>query len=295
MSKGSGARHRGLGIALMTAAGMAVAGCGGSSNGGGGSSGGAGKGDPLAALTAVGGAAAKAKTVSFEGEAVSDGSTEKLTGVLDFSATPRADVTMKTAASADPATSPQSRVIIDGATRYMSAEAFKNAGAKINDAVGAKHWVGFTSGGKPLAGVGTAGGALGVTALSSDPDLVQALTVLLRSGLLKPDDTGKTHYTGTVEPAALGKAAFDEGHRAALTKVLADQHIASEQIEIRLGADGLPTEIKIVDHPDAQLVSGKESKADLHFTGWGKPVTITVPAASDVASFGDDLVNLKFG
>ncbi|NUR61712.1 MAG: hypothetical protein HOV87_24085 [Catenulispora sp.] len=88
----SGARSWTARIALAAAAGMAATACGGGSSKGG--AGGVWKGDPVAALSAADGPAAKAKTVHIEGDTADAGGARKLSGGIDFSTTVRADLTM---------------------------------------------------------------------------------------------------------------------------------------------------------------------------------------------------------
>jgi len=265
----SGARRWAVSVVLVAATGMAATGCGGSSK-----SGASGKGDPVAALAA----ASAVKTVSFELDVAADDLSGKMTGVIDFSAKVRADVTLKPTPSADsPAPAPV-RMILDDLTEYMNASAYqggKNA-ALFSKALDGKHWVTSESVSKPSEGAGTAGRALVVVALQSDPNLVKALATLFGSGLLKPAGAG--HYAGTLDATTLGASKFDDAHRKILAAALEDSNVASENFEVWVGADGLPTEIKFTD----QKSDGKKPvQGDVHLTSWGKPVTVTVPAASD--------------
>lgn len=271
----SGGRRWASGVALLAVAGVAVAGCGDSSSK---SSGAIGKGDLVAALTAAGGPAATAKTVTVDAEMIEDGRSEKMTGVLDFSGAVRGDVIMKPVDAADPKTPPSVHLVVDDATKYMSADSFQNSGAQFVKALGGKKWVKMqATGAQPT----TAASAFGAVALESDADPVKALAALLASGLLKPDGAG--HYKGTVAASGLAGSTFDAAHRAALAAVMKENSVTSEEVEVWLGADGLPAEVKFAD----TATGGKKSQGDVRFRNWGKPVTVTVPAPADVIEYSD--------
>ncbi|GAA1998747.1 hypothetical protein GCM10009838_75120 [Catenulispora subtropica] len=251
----------------------AAAGCGGSSK---------------AAKSGLAADAADAagKTVSFEGDAVAEGMTGKLTGVLDFSGDVRADFTITIAASDDPKAPPRMRTVMDGEAEYRSAEAYTNARPQAAKALGGKHWV--KSEASSVLHLNTSGAVLGAVTLETDTDLVEALAAVFESGVLKPDGAG--HYAGTVDAGTLGASTFDAAHRAAITSAMRRTSVTAEKLEVWLGADGLPAEIKYVD----DVAAGKKpSHADLRFHDWGKPVTVASPPASDTIGFDDFLTALK--
>lgn len=272
----SGARRWVAGVAVVAVAGAAATGCGGGS-----SKGGAGKSDPAVALAAADGPAAKAKTASLDAEVFDGSQTQKLTGGIDFSGKLRADVTMKVTASDDPKAPTQMHLIVADGTEYMSADAFLNSGPQFAKALAGKKWVAMQPSATPEENQNTPAAAFGAVALESDPDLRKALVAVFDAGLVKADGAG--HYSGTVAASALAASKLDDAHRAAIADAMKGASVTSEKLEVWLGADGLPTEIKYTDEVDA---GKKPSHGEAHFGAWGKPVTVTVPAAADTIGFG---------
>ncbi|GAA2055778.1 hypothetical protein GCM10009839_75840 [Catenulispora yoronensis] len=116
----------------------------------------------------------------------------------------------------------------------------------------------------------------------------EALAALLSSGVLRPDSVpgpgGTFHYTGTLDRESMKTAKYSpEQSDRIMSRIRLKA--TSDKIEIWLAPNGLPTELKFTESEDAGL-GGIPAGGDVHLT-WNKPLTLTAPASSDVASLAD--------
>jgi len=148
-------------------------------------------------------------------------------------------------------------------------------------------------GGKPWAKIdlskASALGALSpipVSTVTYDP--VSSIAALVASGAVTEVGTASvdgqqtTHYRGTLTTSQLSQQSgsatrLTAAQLSALTQTLQQSGTSSETVDLWVGANGLPVEVKSV----AQALIG-ETTSDLHLSEWGQAVKIGVPPSSEV-------------
>jgi len=167
---------------------------------------------------------------------------------------------------------------------------------QLSAMLGGKSWVLFDL--NSLGALGSTFQSLINSAKSLDPQ--QQLQPLLASGDLHKvgsetvDGVQADHYAGTVDPATAfdGTAAaknLTPAQIAQLKSLLKAGGVTNETIDLWVAADGLPVRIEVSSNTSAGA-----AKADMHLSGWGKPVSIAAPPdaqVGDVSSLLGDLTN----
>ena len=161
--------------------------------------------------------------------------------------------------------------------------------------------------GKPWAKIDLtkAGGAVG--SLSTIPnqaknyDPTTQLSALLASGDVSKvgqetvDGQQTTHYSGTLTSAQVLALGTSQAHLTAdqvaqLQTEFKTAGIKSEAIDLWIGADKLPVEIKIL-----QQASTTSVKMDMHLSDWGAKVNIGAPPADQVFDLTGKLGSIGLG
>ena len=148
-------------------------------------------------------------------------------------------------------------------------------------------------GGKPWAEIdlskASALGALSPIPLSTVTyNPVNSIAALVASGAVTKVGTASvdgqqtTHYRGTLNASQLPQKSGSVAHLTAaqlssLTQVLQQSGTSSETVDLWVGANGLPVEVKSV----ARTLDS-ETTSDLHLSGWGQAVKIGAPPSSEV-------------
>ena len=135
---------------------------------------------------------------------------------------------------------------------------------------------------------GGAGSLSSLTKVNQNVDPADQLKLLLTSGDLKRvgtetvDGVKSTHYAGTVDTAKVvqqyagGNLTTEDLNK--LKDALAQSGVTSEHIDLWLSNAGLPVEVKL----SATSTTVGKIASDLHFSDWGRPVSITPPPADQV-------------
>lgn len=223
----------------------------------------------------------------------SNGQTAHITGEFDYGGTFKGQMSLTVTGGTPIAPGSgfpsKSDTLVDGGQCYEPVDADKApaVGAALVKALNGRHWARFPGAdGIPAAAI-LRKYLVGGMAAASDDYLYNALATLLSSGVLVPDtapQTGGTfHFTGTLDDAALKTAKFNDSQRQGITDDMNTRNIMAEKIEVWLAPNGLPTELKFSETSSNTSYGAPPVSGDVHFT-WGQPVTVSVPAASDVAS-----------
>ena len=128
--------------------------------------------------------------------------------------------------------------------------------------------------------------AIPVSAVTYNP--VSSIAALVASGAATKVGTTTVggqqvvHYRGTLTTSQLPQQAgsvpdLTAAQLSSLTQVLQQSGTSSETVDLWVGANGLPVEVKSV----AQTPTG-ETTSDLHLSGWGQQVKIGAPPSSEV-------------
>ncbi|MEZ0112610.1 hypothetical protein ABH920_006633 [Catenulispora sp. EB89] len=254
---------------------------------------GGGKPTAATALAAAPGAVKAAKTMTLDETGTSNGQTAHITGKFDYSGTFKGQMSLTvtggtptTPGSGFPA---KSDTLVNGDQGFEPVDQDKapTVGAALVKALNGRHWAQFPVPDSIPAATILQKYLVGGLAAASDDYLYNALAALLSSGVLVPDtapQTGGTfHYTGTLDDPALKTAKFTNTQLQGITDDMTTRNIMAEKIEVWLAPSGLPTELKFSETSSNTSYGDPPVSGDVHFT-WGQPVTVSVPAASDVAS-----------
>ena len=232
-----------------------------------------GPGGSPAALSAVAAALNKADaagTVTMTGTTASSGDgAATLTGQVEFS--PVSELSMTSRLEGESLS-----------TIYVGTSVYLNY-----------HALSAILGGKPWAKIdlskASALGSLSPIPLSTVTyNPVSSIAALVASGAVTKVGTASvdgqqtTHYRGTLTtsqlPQQTGSATgLTAAQLSALTQALQQSGTSSETVDLWVGANGLPVEVKSV----ARGLLG-ETTSDLHLSGWGQAVQIGVPPSSEV-------------
>jgi len=229
-------------------------------------------GDP-AALSAVAAAMNKADaagTVTMTGTTSSgtDG-TATLTGQVEFS--PVSELSMTSRLESESLS-----------TIYVGTSVYLNYPA-LSGVLGGKPWAEID------LSKASALGALSPIPLSTVTyNPVTSIAALVASGAVTEVGTASvdgqqtTHYRGTLTTSQLSQQTgsatrLTAAQLSALTQVLQQSGTSSETVDLWIGTNGLPVEVKSV----AQALIGATT-SDLHLSGWGQAVKIGVPPSSEV-------------
>jgi hypothetical protein len=277
-----GRQHRRIGICAGAAAltAMAVAGCSGGGTGshpgalpGTGSAGGLGKSSAISLVADAMDQAGKADTVKMTGTMSMTGQSAmsaQLTAQEEYS--PTLEMSMSIGANGENI----SEVLV-GTTIYMKYPGLSSM-----------------TQGKPWAKIdlSKAGGALGsmssILGEAKNYNPTTQLSALLASGEITEvgketvDGRQATHYHGKLTAAQVLALGASQAH---LTKDQVDQlqadfktaGIKSETIDLWVGSNGLPVEIKM-----AEQMASATMDMDMHLSDWGAKVDIGAPPAGQV-------------
>jgi hypothetical protein len=161
--------------------------------------------------------------------------------------------------------------------------------------------------GKPWAKIDLtkAGGAVGslstILNQAKNYDPTTQLSALLASGDVSEvgrqtvDGQQTTHYSGTLTSAQVLALGTSQAHLTAdqvaqLQTEFKTAGIKSETIDLWIGADKLPVEIKIL-----QQASTTSVKMDMHLSDWGAKVNIGAPPADQVFDLTGKLGSIGLG
>ena len=136
---------------------------------------------------------------------------------------------------------------------------------------------------------GSTGSLSSLSKVNQNADPAQQMRLLLASGDLKRvgtetvDGVKSTHYTGTVDPVRVVQqhagSNLTPDDVSKLKDALQQAGITSENIDLWLSqATSLPVEIKV----SANSTTAGQIATDLHFSDWGRPVSITAPPDDQV-------------
>lgn len=178
-------------------------------------------------------------------------------------------------------------VVFDGKTMYMKDQ-------QLASLLNGKQWLSMS-----LADAGSAGAALSSEMQgfeSQNP--VEQFQAMLASDDLKDvgsesvDGVQAEHYSGTVNPAtSLSDPAVTKNLTPAeitsLKSMFKATGVTSEHLDVWVASSGLPVEMK-----QTTTTAIGNTNADLHFSQWGAPVTITVPPAGEVTDLSSMLGKL---
>lgn len=286
----SGQRRRiGIGAGAAALAALAVAGCSANGNSSaaplpGASS--AGDGAAIALVADAMDQAGKADTVKLTGTMVTSGQnavTADLTAQEQYS--PEVEMSMSIGADGQNI----SEVLV-GSTIYLQYSAL----SAMTD-------------GKPWAKIDLtkAGGAVGslstILGQAKNYDPTTQLSALLATGDITEvgqetvDGQQTTHYAGTLTAAQVLAVSAGQAHLTAAQVALLQNEfktagIKSETVDVWVGADKLPVEIKI-----QQQASTTSMQMDLHLSDWGAKVNIGAPPADQVFDLTGKLGSLGLG
>jgi len=137
--------------------------------------------------------------------------------------------------------------------------------------------------------------AIPVSAVTYNP--VSSIAALVASGAATKVDTASVdgqpvvHYRGTLDTSQLPQQAgsvpdLTAAQLSSLTQVLQQSGTSSETVDLWVGANGLPVEVKSV----VQTLLG-ETTSDLHLSGWGQQVKIGAPPSSEVYDVTNELAS----
>lgn len=245
-------------------------------------------------LAAAPAAILAAKTMALDETGASGGQTLHITGEFDYGATFKAAMnsTVTGGKPADPAyTIPTLEgAVVDGSRYYEPVAEYAGASsAAVVKALNGKVWILGQFQDASMAATRLRTYLMAGMAAASDDYLRNALAALLSSGILVPDAApgpgGTFHYTGTLDDAKRQTAKFTDAQRQNIADDMTTRNVMAEKIDIWLAPDGLPTELTFSEtatnaHADPPM------SGDVHFT-WAKPVSVTVPDASDVTTMQD--------
>ncbi|MEY9860692.1 hypothetical protein ABH935_006329 [Catenulispora sp. GAS73] len=251
-----------------------------------------GKANAATALAAAPGALKAAKTMTLDETGASNGQTTHLTAEFDYSGTFKGQMIMTVTGGTptDPTQELPSKIgaLANAGQCYEPVDGgvATTVGAALLKALG-KHWVQVPGMDTSLAAMSMRTYLMAGTAARSDDYLHNALAALLSSGVLIPDPAAQTggtfHYTGTLDDPALKTAKFTDAQRQGMTDDMNTRNVMTEKLDVWLAPNGLPTELKFSETSSNSTYGDPPLSGDAHFT-WGQPVTVPMPAASDVTS-----------
>ena len=207
----------------------------------------------------------------------------QLSGVEQFAPTLAADLKMTFSGS-------QLGALSNGSMEVILKDniAYLNLGTLGTQLTNGKPWLKLDL--SSLANLpGSAGSLSSLTKVNQNTDPAEQMRLLLASGHLTRvgtetvDGVRSTHYAGTVDPAKelqqqVGSNLTPEDV-SRLKNGLQEAGITSEHIDLWLSQASLPVEIKV----SAKSTAAGQIATDVHFSDWGRPVTITAPPADQVA------------
>jgi hypothetical protein len=177
----------------------------------------------------------------------------------------------------------------DGAATSMilTDDAFYIKSPAISALTGGKPWAQFDISGTGV--VATAMQAAVQTMRSEDPS--QQLQEMLASdnladvGSATVNGVQTVHYSGTVDPATAFASSTTAKYLTpaqiqSIQAVLKAEGITSEQIDVWVGSNDLPVELKTA----AKSAVLGTTTSDVFFTNWGGGLTVTLPPASQVGN-----------
>lgn len=175
----------------------------------------------------------------------------------------------------------------DGSIRalYLSDAYYANMGDAVASALGGKHWIRYAY--ADLAEVaGASGEALKNQVQNSTPQ--EAVKALLASDDVKKvgaedvDGVATTHYAGVVDVADLTSksGALDADQTQALKKQLDQAGIATETVDVWVDKNDL-----LIKKSERADTATGPFESIVFYSGYGVPVSVQEPAASDTADF----------
>ncbi|WP_328721264.1 hypothetical protein OHT52_18170 [Streptomyces sp. NBC_00247] len=241
---------------------------------------------PIAALKKVQQKSGGAESAKIE-STVEMGTTMSMTmtGAMDWSDGITGDVTIKytggTMAEAMKQMSP------DGTMRtvYLKDAYFANMGDGFAEAIGGKHWIRY--GYEDLASIaGASGEVLKDQMQGSTPE--KSVESLLASGSIKKigeenvRGVATTHYTGTVDVAALSEktAGLDAAQLKEFKEQLAKTGITKETVDLWVDENDL----LIKQTSSADSANGAVNSTSF-FSDYGSAVSVAQPPAGDTVDF----------
>lgn len=277
----------GIGAAAAVTAALAVSGCSGGGGGPAGANGTAtaasGQSAAMSLVSDVMSKASSAGTVKIQGT-VSSANTGSLTlsGEEQYSPSVKLSLTMQIE-------SQQMSEVLIGSTFYLDYPA-------LSAQMGGKPWgrIDLAQAGGELGSLST----LADSAKNYNPTTqIEALIAsgkVTKNGTATVDGVQATHYSGHLNAGDLlqqtaDNAGLTASQFKALQSTLQTAGISSESIDLWVGSDGLPVEIKYA----AQSTAAGEVDTDMHLSDWGKPVQIGAPPASQVFDLTTQMIKAQ--